>query len=488
MLPWKTIIKIDKKNRIPIYLQIVDSFIKEIRQGRVIAGEKLPGTRVMARLLNLNRKTIVIAYDELMAQGWIEIKPSKGTFVSGELPLLNYRKLHGEIENRVSISGSTGFDIKQKIFLKDDTKSGPYDHIIDDGTPDIRLAPLGELMKNMSRIARTPVYKKLFKYSDPKGTHSLREVLVDYLRETRGLIINSENIFISRGSQMAIYLIFNVLLYRDGVVVVGETNYPVTDQVILNFNGEIIKVPVDQKGVKTKHIASICKRTKIRAVYITPHHHFPTTVTLSAKRRLELLDLAKEYNFAIVEDDYDYDFHYKSSPILPLASLDTDGVVIYTGSFSKLLAPAVRVGYVVAPKNLIDEISRLRRIIDRQGDTLLESALADMIRMGELTRHLKKTLRAYKKRRDLFCKLLRDKLNKYVQFRIPDGGMAVWVIFNEKINIIKLSDKLRSKGFLMNVDFNFVDSHNGIRIGFASLNEEEIVHTVNILGQTISDL
>src|SRR5690606_12209374 len=145
---------------------------------------------------------------------------------------------------------------------------------------------------------------------------------------------------------------------------------------------------------------------EVRMVYVTPHHHYPTTVTLSAQRRISLLQLAREYGFVIVEDDYDYDFQYEQTAVMPLARGDIDGMVVCVGAFGKTLAPALQAGCVVAPDNLIAEMRKYLAIIDRQGDVIMEQALGEMIEEGEVHRHLKKSLKVYRERRDLFCEIL----------------------------------------------------------------------------------
>ena len=148
-------------------------------------------------------------------------------------------------------------------------------------------------------------------------------------------------------------------------------------------------------GIDVEAIEKICRKKKIRAVYITSHHHYPTTVTLIASRRIKLLELSEKYGFIIIEDDYDYDFHYLSSPILPLISADQKGMIIYIGTLSKTIAPAIRTGYIVGPPNLLLELARIRQIMDTQGDPIMELALAEMFTNGEIRRHMKKALNEY---------------------------------------------------------------------------------------------
>jgi len=485
--PWKSIIQIDKQARRPVYLQIANAITTEISQGRLAPRQKLPGTRAMAQLLGVNRKTMQLAYEELDAQGWIESIPSKGTFVSGLLPTPQYQNLAAPSPNHKELDFPP-FEIPYNPVLEAYRPVPPNVVTIDDGSPDVRLAPLEALSKNYRTIVRSPYSKQLLRYSDVKGEMGLRRTLAQYLNETRGLHGNENNILITRGSQMAIFLYFNTLLRPGDHVIVGETNYNSADWVIQNSGAKLIRVPVDEDGIVVEKVEKACRKEKIKAIYITPHHHFPTTVTLTAGRRIELLKVAEEYNVAIFEDDYDYDYHYKSSPILPLASQDTQGRVAYSGSFSKLIAPSVRVGYLMAPSRLIDQVSKWRRIVDRQGDPLLERALAMLIREGEVQRHLKKAVRIYKRRRDLFCSLLEQTFGDAIRFRVPDGGMAVWVEFAPEFSLPRFSELLQNKGLYFNVDQNFVKEKNAIRMGFASINEEEIRQRFDVIKDCFRDL
>ncbi len=241
----------------------------------------------------------------------------------------------------------------------------------------------------------------------------------------------------------------------------------------------------------TDEIEFLCKKQKIKAVFLTSHHHHPTTVTLSAKRRIHLLNLAKTYHFAIIEDDYDYDFNYNHAPILPLASHDANGNVIYIGSFCKTVAPVFRVGYLVAPKSFITAAANFRRIIDRQGDALLELTFADFIKNGDLDRHIKKVLKIYKTRRDLFCELLQKELSDFFTFQIPKGGMAVWVTLSKKYDWYVVA-KMAQKYHLEIGDWQRYDSantkHNAVRMGFANYTTEEIHVLINRLKATMHTL
>jgi len=233
-------------------------------------------------------------------------------------------------------------------------------------------------------------------------------------------------------------------------------------------------------------IEALCRRQPIRLLYVTPHHHHPTTVVLRANRRQQLLRLAALHGFAVLEDDYDYDFHYASSPILPLASADTTGSVVYVGSLCKSLAPSVRVGYLVAPPNLVQAATRLRRLIDIQGDSILEEAVAELYRNGDIRRHLTKAVRIYKARRDLLCELLTNQLAGTLAFERPAGGLAIWARFTPTASLPAVAARAQQLGLYIN-DGSFYrgaqPDSNATRLGFASLNEEELREAVGLLTQ-----
>ncbi len=439
---------------------------------------KLLGTRALADLLDVHRQTVVAAYDELLAQGWIETKGAKGTFVSSKIPEVKPVSLNKTLIVN-DFKKETGFDFDKKIHLNLPILRGSTVLTFDDGFPDVRLVPVDDIARAYRTVLKKGYQKNHLFYGDTKGEMSLREETTKFLQETRGLNITIDNVMITRGSMMAIYLIANTVLKAGEKVAVAELGYGSGNLIFQNSQAELIKLRLDTEGVDVEHLKEICGKQAVRMVYITPHHHCPTTVTMPAARRLQLLALAKEHGFCILEDDYDYDFHYSSSPILPLASVDRDGFVVYIGSLCKSLSPAMRVGYIVAPSDLIDELANLRRIVDRQGDNILEAALALLFKDGTIKRHLKKSLKTYQKRRDVFCEVLQNRVGDVINFQKPNGGMAVWAQFDPSVSVANLSEKVKEKGLL--IANGTAHGVNAIRMGFASQTESEIERGVAIL-------
>ncbi|CAN5652411.1 PLP-dependent aminotransferase family protein [soil metagenome] len=496
MVPFKSLIQLDKASNMPIFVQLSNQLGQLIRTGLLTPGQRLPGTRQPAELLDLNRQTVVAAYDEGLAQGLLESRTGSGTYVAAHFPEI--RPQHIEIEPRDQAIGmpsveksrgnQPGYSFESLDFLVRPVLTQSVGLHLDDGFPDVRLAPMEELSRAYRSYFRWGNPQQHFGYGDTKGHLLLREQLSTHLNETRGLQTTPNNILITRGSIMGLHLVSQVLLRPGDIVVTGETNWAGAGMNIRRTGAILRTVPVDQHGMNVDALTVLCQNQRVRMVFVTPHHHYPTTVTLRADRRIQLLQLAEQYGFAILEDDYDYDFHYLSRPILPLASADRLGMVVYVGSLTKSVAPAFRIGYVVAPTALIDELARLRRIIDRQGDPMLEFAIGQLLKTGDLKRHFRKALRTYHARRDRFCELLTTELSDIIHFTKPDGGMAVWASFDPAIDMDALAQQAASKGLFLSsgVGHNPPGQRlNGTRLGFASSTEEELEKSVVALKSVI---
>lgn len=480
MFPFENIVIIDKRQKIPIYQQISLAIINAIQGGTLKAGTELPGSRELAKILGVHRKTVIAAYDELNSQDWINIVPKKKPYVSTQIPLLKFHKKNVLSEEAPY---SNNFSLDFKILEENNYDSKTTDHhqlIIDDGHPDVRLSPIDELLKTYrSYTSKKHAIRNAHNGTD-QGTDNLRVALTKLLAETRGLNISKENILITHGAQMSIYLASILLLNKNTNIIIGRPNYPVATKAFKQANSNIIEVNVDENGMNIEEIESLCQKNRITAVYIIPHHHYPTTVTLSVERRMKLLELSKQFSFTIIEDDYDYDYHYNSSPYLPLASDKHYGNILYIGSFSKMLDPSLRIGFMVAPKNFIDQCVALRRIIDVGGDGYMQNSLAALIENGEIRRHLKKARKIYHQRRDLLDRLLQQYLSEYISYILPSGGMAIWIKLLPDFSVTKLNGTARLK--IRRIDMK----QNAFRFGFASMDEKELELAVLSIYKVIS--
>ncbi len=485
--PWHVNIVISRQSRTAVYLQIAHAIIDEIRRGRLAPGSALPGTRELAADLGVSRKTIVLAYEQLSTQSWVSAELKRGTFVSKALPTL---KTDPPTPGEARSDAAKAMDIKLRGRPPDLPILRTDDDLLtfDDGTPDARLAPVLELGRAYRRALTVAARANRLGYGDPRGTAALRGAISTMLNLDRGLSTTPDNVCTVRGSQMGIYLAARVLAGPGDTVVVERLSYPPAREAFRAAGAEVLSVGLDAHGIRLDELETACRRRRVRAVYLTPHHQFPTTVLLPPDRRMRLLLLAEQFDFAIIEDDYDHEFHFTHQPVLPLASADRSGKVIYIGSLSKLLTPSIRVGYVAAPAPVIERLALELAMIDRQGDPATETAIAEMIEAGEVRRHTRRVLKVYAERRQVFAGLLSQALGDLGAFSLPDGGLAIWLTFAAQVDALALpaaaaERKLRLySGAAFSADGEPVQ---GLRLGFARLNPAELAQGVARLRQAV---
>jgi len=473
MFPFEHLIHLDKDSKVSVYKQIANSIIHAIRNGVLKKGTHLPSSRDLAKLLNVHRKTIVASYTELNAQEWIEIFPRKYVRVSMNIPEVKPQKW---TDNIPKLAFNNDFHFQFKTINDSTICHDVAPRItIDDGHPDVRISPIQELLKTYHQLTTRNHCIKNANHGTVQGTLSLRDEMVTFLAETRGLNIASDNLLITHGAQMSIYIAAYLLFDESSFVIVGKPNYPLANKVFTEAKAHLIEIEMDSEGIDVDEIEKKCKSHKITAVYLVPHHHYPTTVTLTVERRMKLLELSKLYSFVIIEDDYDYDYHYTSSPYLPLASANHAGNIIYIGSFSKMLEPSLRIGFMVASSNFIRQSTALRKLIDGGGDGYMQNALALLIKEGELKRHLNKAKKTYHQRRDYLHNLLKTELENVVEYSLPSGGMAIWIHLKKEYPIKKLQNNSV-------IQITRVDAErNCFRFGFASMTEKELENAVFLI-------
>lgn len=486
-VPYQSFIKIDLDSTSSRYMQLANQLINAIQRGYLVEGTKLPGTRSMAAILDEHRKTVVSAYDELDAQGWVEVIPNRGTFVLGEKKTKGIRFSAITQNQLAQYPKETGYSFEKSTLLDNPFDDANCELVFNDGTPDVRLNQMDQLSRVYSSNIKRKNNQRKFGYYNRDGSEYFKENLANYLNLTRGLHIATSNLLITRSTEMSVYIISEILLHPEDVVIVASLSYFSVNMIFQKSGARIVQVPIDEEGIDVEAVKELCEKQRIRMLYITPHHHYPTTVTLSGQRRIDLLALATRYGFVILEDDYDYDFHYDKSAVLPLASSDTNGMVIYVGSFGKSLAPGFRTGFVVAPENIMREMQKYLGIIDRQGDVLMEQVLAEMIEEGEIHRHLKKSIKVYCERRDRFAALLSQELGDYVNFKIPTGGLAIWTEWDASINLMRLATYCqRNQLFIPKTLLYQSKTITAMRLGFGHLNEEEMEKAIEVMKSGIS--
>jgi GntR family transcriptional regulator / MocR family aminotransferase len=504
MRGWEQAVDLRADGDQPIFLRLARAISDDVRRGRLRPGDALPGSRTLARTLGVHRNTVLAAYAELIAEGWLTTAEATGTFVSDALPDVEARRPAGG-GVRAAMPARLGFELRRRTFVNDDApwpaaasppartgkrglRASEADRLrmtplsLSGGLPDVRLLPTAPLARAYRRALRRHG-PELLGYGDPRGHVGLRQALATMLSALRGVAATADDLVITRGSQMALDLIARALLAPGDVVAVEALGYRPAWNARSSTGARLVALPVDEEGLDVDALANLAAREPLRAVYVTPHHQYPTTVGLAAGRRLQLLELARTRRFAVIEDDYDYEFHYEGRPVLPMAAGDSAGVVVYVGTLSKILAPALRLGFLVAPPPLVERVTELRRAIDRQGDQVVECAVAELIEDGELQRHARRMRRVYQGRRDQLTTLLQARLGDVLSFTRPPGGMALWA-HAPGVDVDAWALRARALGLELRTGRVFAfdgRARPNVHLGYASLSEAELAEAVDRL-------
>ncbi len=482
MRAWNLALPIDRADPAPVVRQIARAIAGHVSAGRLRAGERLPGTRALARVLYVHRNTVVAAYAELAAEGWVESAPGRSTFVSAEIPTPT-RRLPAPAAAHARRSPGYELPPGPPPPAVPPAARGMID--LEGGIPDLRLVPVAELARAYRRALRRP---GILGYGDPRGQAKLRAAIGAMLRSTRGLDPDPDRLIVTRGSQLALALAARALVQPGDAVAVEELGYRAAWEAFRGAGAKLVPVPIDEDGLRVDALESLARHERVRAVYLTPHHQYPTTATLPAGRRLALLRLAAAERIAIIEDDFDSEFHYDGRPVLPLAASDAAGVVVYVGTLSKVLAPGLRLGYVHAPAEVVDCLAEHRRYVDRQGDFALELAIAELLEDGEIPQHAWRMRRVYADRRDALAAALRADLAGALEFSVPPGGMALWCRAAQGIDVERWAAASLAAGVSFDTAQRFAfdgEPRPALRLGFAAQAEAELREAVRRMARSL---
>jgi len=392
------VVALDRRARRPLHRQLYDGYRDAILDGRLRPGSRLPSTRMLAEELQISRIPVVTAFEQLVAEGYVESRVGAGSFVAAILPAAprSPRAASRSPAHR-STPGRAGPRRvpPMPLAVVDEpwfALSGPFRI----GRPALDQFPAALWSRLVSRHARALPRQRLA-YGDPMGLPGLREALAEYLGTVRSVKCTAEQIMIVSGSQQALALSCRALAAAGDAAWIEEPGYNGARDAMALAGARIVGVPVDDEGIDVA--AGLARAPDARLAYVTPSHQYPLGMIMSARRRLQLLDWARRRGAWILEDDYDSEYRYDTQPIASLHGLDGDARVVYVGTFSKILFPALRVGYLVIPRDLVARFRRLRDGMDIFPSPLYQAVLDELIRKGHLARHLHRMRRIYAERR-----------------------------------------------------------------------------------------
>ena len=484
---WPLALEVDRDAALPPFLQIARALTADIQRGRLRPGDALPGSRRLAVSLRVHRNTVLAAWAELMAEGWIETMPGRGTFVTRGLIDTRGRPFSPRLLARAHPPSHVPFALPDAPMPYRPPKLPPGTLNLSNGAPDVRLTPARAIGRAYRRVLATRS-RDVLAYGEPEGHPALRAALASMLVSTRGLRIGPDDVLVTRGSQMALTLTARALLRPGDLVAVEELGYRPAWEAFRAAGATVVPIGIDRDGINVAALQRLAARTPLRAIYLTPHHQYPTTVTLKAARRLALLSLARTLRIAIIEDDYDHELHYEGRPMLPLASADQAGLVVYVGTLSKILAPGLRIGYLVAPAAVLRSVCAIRSLLDIQGDLATEAAIASLIEDGELQRHVARVRRVYAHRREILANSLRKTFGDGVEFTAAGGGMALWVRLRMSVDVEAWARRSLERGVSWYTGRRYAFDGRPkpfARFSFAWLNERELPEAVRRMASAL---
>jgi GntR family transcriptional regulator/MocR family aminotransferase len=484
-------IALDYRRKIPMYRQLYDWFRRAIIDGQLRPGQRVPSTRSLSAELKVSRIPVMNAYEQLHAEGYFETFVGAGTCVARSIPDDTLSPLAAKARKgfqetggkrsprRISRRGVTLAHVSAQPWLN---ITGAFRVSL----PALDHFPIDVWSKLVARHSRKPP-RGIMAYGDAMGYLPFREAIAEYLGVVRAVRCEASQILVTTGSQLGLHISAQVLLNPKDRVWMEEPGYPGARQAFTTAGAHLIPVPVDHEGMNVTDI--IHRGHDARAVYITPSHQYPMGATMSATRRMLLLNWAEHSGAWIIEDDYDSEYRFGSRPIASLQGLDTDARVIYVGTFSKVMFPALRLGYIVVPKDLVPAFSAARDAADIFSSTLYQAVLTDFIREGHFARHIRRMRMLYAERRSALVKAIHIHMEDMIEVIGAEAGMHLVALLPPGTDDIVVSRKAAHAGISampLSSCYSKPPARGGLILGYGGANTYQIHDGIRKLKMIIS--
>lgn len=477
------IIQIDRRSQEPLHRQIYNAYRTAIVEQALRPKERVPSTRMLAEELGVSRIPVLNAYAQLLAEGYFEARVGAGTAVSSTLPeqwMLPQCSIQRPASRRVPRPRSVNhadLPVAHSVVRWLAGRRGAFSP----GQPALDHFPFKIWSRLVARRCRDLPVASMH-YGEPMGFRCLREVIASYLRTSRGVRCEADHIMIVSGSQQALEISTRVLLERGSRVWMEEPGYRFARDVFRLNACRVVPVPVDREGMDVEAGMRRCRGAA--AALVTPSHQYPLGVTMSASRRLQLLEWAHNSGSWIIEDDYDSEYRYEGMPISSLQGLDPGSHVVYIGTFSKVLFPSLRLGYVVIPSELVARFITVRLAMDISPPNFLQLVLADLIQEGHFSRHIRRMRLLYRERRSALLESIRNELDIATTVLGDQAGLHFSVTLPQGFNDHQLSERAAREGlWLVPLSSSYIDrpSPQGFILGFSNIPTGEIPRAVKKL-------
>lgn len=463
----------------PLSRQIYLWFRQAILSGTLAAGERLPSTRDLAEQIRVSRTVVLLAYDQLLAEGFVQGVSGSGTYVAEGLGAGKQRRSETAASVRLSHFGKLAQAASAKIELPGKREKGLRYDFSYRRLP-VEGFPFETWQRILTRRSRTAGLRTL-DYAFPAGSVGLREAIAGHLRRSRAVVCEPEQVIIVTGSQQALDLAARVLLERGDTVAIEEPHYQGARDAFRAAGARLHPVEVDEDGLNP---AKLPRRARI--AFVTPSHQFPTGTILPLSRRLALLEWAKKAAAVVIEDDYDGEFRYEGRPVESMQGLDAEGRVIYVGTFSRTIFPALRIGYLVAPKSLAPALTAGKWLCDRHTATLEQETLAEFIAAGAYERHLRRARRLNAIRRRALLEAVNEYLGDRVRLTGHGSGAHVVLWLRARVAEEAVIERAAGKDVgVYGVARHFLQRprRTGLMLGYSRMREEDIREGVRRLAE-----
>ncbi len=480
-------ITLDRSSATPLFRQLYDSLRASILRGHLPRGTRLPSTRALAADLAIARNTVASAYDQLVAEGYLEGQVGSGTYVARTLPD-DAIAVGAEVEARREPCSGRQLSRRGDLLAATPvaaSQTSAMPRPFRAGLPAFDAFPFQLWARLMTRHWRRPS-RELLGYGAPAGYRPLREAIAAQLAATRGVRCDAEQVLIVAGSQQALDLASRVLLDEGDVVWIEDPGYLGARGALVAAGARVVGVPVDAEGIDvawgTAHAPTP------RLVYVSPSYQYPLGVTMSLARRLALLDWASRADAWVLEDDCDSEYRYTGRPLAALQGLDRDGRVIYLGTFSKVLLPSLRLGYLVVPPDRVDAFAAARALVDRHSPLVEQAVLADFIHDGHFAHHVRRTRLLYAERQATLVEAASRELSGLLDVRPADAGLHLIGWLPEGVDDVaaaSLADARDVETIPLSRYYLQPAPRGGLVLGYAALNEEQIRDGVSRLAQAL---
>jgi len=479
-------IAVDRRNRKPLHRQIYEAYRSAIVSGGLRAGQRIPSTRVLASEIGVSRFPVLNAYGQLLAEGYFESRVGAGTAVSSSLPeQLKPSEPTGE---GFAASRHGKRPVARRCSILPCLSKPPWQGMGAFGVGQVAAEqfPLQIWSTVVARRCRN-MDARSFHYGPQTGSKALRETIAAYLRTARSVRCEAGQVMVVSGSQQALEISARVLLDPGSHVWVEEPGYSLAREVFALTGCRVVPVRVDGEGLDVA--AGIQRSRQARAAFVTPSHQFPLGVTMSASRRFQLLDWAQNTGAWIIEDDYDSEYRYESMPIASLQGLDANARVIYIGTFSKVLFPSLRLGYIVVPTDLAERFHAVRRVMDLGPPTFYQEVLAEFIGEGHFARHIRRMRVLYRERRSALVDSISQELGSRVEVLGGEAGMHLTVTLPGETRDLEIAERAARQNLWLwplSPYYAGKTSRSGFVLGFGGTRVEEIPPAVNILRKLLT--